>query len=123
MPSPLTSSFASAAANSNPDGTGSKRVEGTGNGEWSVQASSFTWEVFTCKNPVVASAERAPPHLNTRIMCHDVSHLTQSPYRSRNRVNGATQTFRRPSLATNASNTRDGSQNAPPTPSANTGVY
>jgi PERQ amino acid-rich with GYF domain-containing protein len=50
-------------------------------------------------------------------------HLTQSPYRSRNRVNGATQTFRRPSLATNASNTRDGTQNAPPTPSANTGVY
>jgi PERQ amino acid-rich with GYF domain-containing protein len=56
-------------------------------------------------------------------MCHDTSHLTESPYRSRNRVNGATQTFRRPSLATNASNTRDGTQNAPPTPSANTGVY
>lgn len=77
---------------------------------------------FTCKKPVVASAERAP-HLSTRILCHDASHLTQSPYRSRNRVNGATQTFRRPSLATNASNTRDGTQNAPPTPSANTGVY
>jgi hypothetical protein len=32
----------------------------------------------TRKNPVVASAERAP-HLSMRILCHDASHLTQSP--------------------------------------------
>lgn len=43
--------------------------------------------------------------------------------RPRSRINGATQTFRRPSLATNPSSTREGAQNAPPTSSANTGVY
>jgi hypothetical protein len=130
MPSPLTSSFASAAANGNPDGTGSKRVEGTGNGEWSVQASSCTWEGYLSKG-FVASAERERERererenstLSTQIVCHDASYLTQSLYRSRNRVNGATQTFRRPSLAMNAANTRDGTQNASPTPSATTGAY
>ena len=59
--------------------------------------------------------------LNHRTLCH--CQLTQYPNRSRSRVNGATQTFRRPSLATNASNTRDGIQIAPATPSSNTGVY
>jgi hypothetical protein len=44
MPSPLTSSFASAAANSNPDGTGSRRVDATGNGEWLVQKGSIILE-------------------------------------------------------------------------------
>jgi hypothetical protein len=50
--------------------------------------------------------------------------LTPIPYyRARNRANGSTQTFRRPSLATNASNTREnnhvGQGNATPT----SGVY
>lgn len=45
------------------------------------------------------------------------------PCRPRSRINGATQTFRRPSLATNSSNIRDSAQNVPSTPSANTGVY
>jgi PERQ amino acid-rich with GYF domain-containing protein len=72
---------------------------------------------------VTIHAAEIPRRPNTRNICRAVNHLTQSPHRSRNRVNGATQTFRRPSLATNASNARDGTQNAPPTPSANTGVY
>ena len=60
---------------------------------------------------------------NASITQHFANWLTQSSCRSRNRVNGATQTFRRPSVATNTSNTRDGTQNTPPTSSANTGVY
>ncbi|PGH06227.1 hypothetical protein AJ80_08196 [Polytolypa hystricis UAMH7299] len=59
MPSPLPSSFASAAAGSIHDSSGSRR-DGIGNSEW-----------------------------------------------SRNRTNGATQTFRRPSLATNTSYSRE----------------
>ncbi|EER29147.1 hypothetical protein D8B26_000430 [Coccidioides posadasii str. Silveira] len=59
MPSPLPSTFASAAAGN----TDSSRRDGLSSGEW-----------------------------------------------SRNRLNGATQTFRRPSLATNTSHSRDGAQ-------------
>ncbi|KAL2872824.1 uncharacterized protein BJX67DRAFT_20591 [Aspergillus lucknowensis] len=59
MPTPLPSSFASAAAGNNPDPS-SRRGDGTPSGEW-----------------------------------------------SRTRMNGATQTFRRPSVATNPSHTRE----------------
>ncbi|EEH36304.1 GYF domain-containing protein [Paracoccidioides lutzii Pb01] len=72
MPSPLPSSFASAAAGNVHDSSGSRK-DGTGSGEW-----------------------------------------------SRNRMNGATQTFRRPSLAANLSHTRDNAQttsSSTPTPS------
>ncbi|KAJ5583525.1 hypothetical protein N7535_002145 [Penicillium sp. DV-2018c] len=61
MPTPLPSSFASAAAGNNQDP--SRRGDGSTGGEW-----------------------------------------------SRTRMNGATQTFRRPSVATNPSHQRDGSQ-------------
>ncbi|PWY74443.1 hypothetical protein BO70DRAFT_389044 [Aspergillus heteromorphus CBS 117.55] len=62
MPTPLPSSFASAAAGNTHDSSG-RRGDGTAGGEW-----------------------------------------------SRSRMNGATQTFRRPSVATNPSHNRDASQ-------------
>ncbi|KAL2811065.1 hypothetical protein BJX63DRAFT_296572 [Aspergillus granulosus] len=67
MPTPLPSSFASAAAGNNPDSS-SRRGDGTTGGEW-----------------------------------------------SRTRMNGATQTFRRPSVATNPSHTREPTSAATPT--------
>ncbi|KAL9604142.1 MAG: hypothetical protein Q9219_000730 [cf. Caloplaca sp. 3 TL-2023] len=74
MPSPFTSSFASAAAgNTNHDNPGA-RARGESNGDWT-------------------------------------------------RVNGATTTFRRPSLATNLSHQRDTSQNNGPATNQNPGVY
>ncbi|KAJ5173408.1 hypothetical protein N7492_006001 [Penicillium capsulatum] len=63
MPTPLPSSFASAAAGNNQDP--SRRGDGNAGGEW-----------------------------------------------SRSRMNGATQTFRRPSVATSPAHTRDSSQPA-----------
>ncbi|KAL4978522.1 hypothetical protein BDW66DRAFT_129760 [Aspergillus desertorum] len=66
MPTPLPSSFASAAAGNTQDA--SRRGDGTTGGEW-----------------------------------------------SRTRMNGATQTFRRPSVATNPSHTRDATSAATPT--------
>jgi PERQ amino acid-rich with GYF domain-containing protein len=65
----------------------------------------------------------APSPPGTGIIRLSTNPLTLSASRSRNRVNGSTQTFRRPSVAANASNNRDGPHNAPPTPSANAGVY
>ncbi|KZF23389.1 hypothetical protein L228DRAFT_246157 [Xylona heveae TC161] len=82
MPSPFTSSFASAAAiNSNADGSSTRaslRGDGPGGGDW-----------------------------------------------PRSRVNGATHTFRRPSVATNASSSsqRDSAQHQSSNTTSNPGIY
>ncbi|KAI4191394.1 MAG: hypothetical protein LQ348_003528, partial [Seirophora lacunosa] len=77
MPSPFTSSFASAAAgNVNGDTSSSRARGGEGSGDW-----------------------------------------------SRNRVNGATTTFRRPSLAANLSHQRETSQSNTSAANQNAGVY
>ncbi|KAK2791040.1 hypothetical protein FQN53_007229 [Emmonsiellopsis sp. PD_33] len=75
MPSPLPSSFASAAAGNTHDSSG-LRKEGIGGGEW-----------------------------------------------SRTRMNGATQTFRRPSLATNISHSRDNPQTTSSTSTPTVAAY
>ncbi|KAL8827399.1 MAG: hypothetical protein Q9170_007029, partial [Blastenia crenularia] len=76
MPSPFTSSFASAAAGNANNDNPSSRARGEGSGDW-----------------------------------------------SRSRVNGATTTFRRPSLATNQSHQREVSQNNASSTTQNSGVY
>ncbi|KAL8932899.1 MAG: hypothetical protein Q9216_006623, partial [Gyalolechia sp. 2 TL-2023] len=76
MPSPFTSSFASAAAGGTNNETPSSRVRGEGSGDW-----------------------------------------------SRPRANGATTTFRRPSLATNLSHHRDGSHTNASSVAQNSGIY
>ncbi|PGH08710.1 hypothetical protein AJ79_05901 [Helicocarpus griseus UAMH5409] len=75
MPSPLPSSFASAAAGNTHDSSG-LRKDGTSGGEW-----------------------------------------------SRSRMNGATQTFRRPSLATNTSHSRDNAQTTSSTSTPSVAAY
>lgn len=122
MPSPLTSSFASAAANNAQDGR-----RGDASGDWSVDPQTM---IVINAHIVLALANFDVQRqfyldLQTQAVLIALAlWLTYPPYsRARNRANGATQTFRRPSLATNVSNSREGSHvgqgNATPT----SGVY
>ncbi|KAJ5647021.1 hypothetical protein N7490_003393 [Penicillium lividum] len=94
MPTPLPSSFASAAAGNTQD----PNRRGDGNaGEW--------YAVLPC------------PALGVPLP--DIQATQASP--SRSRINGATQTFRRPSVATNPTHTRESSHAA--SASTPTGAY
>ncbi|KAJ5899286.1 hypothetical protein N7495_004030 [Penicillium taxi] len=89
MPTPLPSSFASAAAGNTQDP--SRRGDVSSGGEWYVTSS---------------------PNLYQRSYLAWITSQTLSELSRRTRINGATQTFRRPSVATNPSHTRESSSHA-----------
>ncbi|KAJ5089795.1 hypothetical protein N7532_008479 [Penicillium argentinense] len=121
MPTPLPSSFASAAAGNIQDP--SRRGDGGAGGEW--------YAIVPCFPPrVPASPARSGPssslHRETgRQLCEsEISDANlECPSRSRSRMNGATQTFRRPSVATNPSHIRESGQTASVPTSTTSGTY
>ena len=100
MPSPFPSSFASAAAG-NPSTEGGANGRNTGSGDW------YVTQALSALHPTII----APSCINLTLVI--------SYFRTRARTNGATQTFRRPSVATNLSQPKESSQsNNIPTPSS-----
>ena len=101
MPSPFTASFASTAAG-NTNNEGSSNGRNTGSGDWYVWSRN---QRIVCAFEVV---------LQYRITLK----LTRLANRSRARTNGATQTFRRPSLAPGFSQKENSQANSNPTTSS-----
>ena len=105
MPSPFTSSFASAAAGNVSNDSFSSRVRGEGSGDW--------YETLIAESQILhQSHPRSSGETNAKLTS-----------RSRTHANGATTTFRRPSLATNLSQQRETSQSNTSNINHNSGVY